>query len=202
MQPKNGGTHPAVGTQHAASALNVPISYRMAIYGEEHTSKISVSSMQELLQIIPKQKKFTTSSIRMKKEYSKPYLVSEVFEPQEYCAPCTKPYPSVTTLSGWSDAQYRVYIDLNGNHSYDMGEAFSTDGSAKVTSLTNQTTSGEVGIYHILVGETNPRSSDHNLRVGQEYANHNVGSNIYTVKDIGPKKITIIDTKAYIKTMS
>lgn len=158
--------------------------------------------MQELLQIIPKQKKFTTSSIRMKKEYSKPYLVSEVFEPQEYCAPCTKPYPSVTTLSGWSGAREYLYIDLNGNGTYDLGERFRvTDGySTYYQGIPNQVTKDNVGIYYFTLSDGTQNT--HTLSVNDPYANHSSGGRSYIAKKIGSYKIEIVNRYAYNKTMS
>ena len=138
----------------------------------------------------------------MKKEYSKPYLVAETFEPQEYCAPCTKPYPSVTSISGWGSARAADYIDLNGDGFYQTGERFDVETGKSVYygGIPDQTTSGKVGVYYFTLGDGTQNL--HTLSSGDPYDNHTSGSNYYKVKKLGNYKITIEDRYAFIKTMS
>lgn len=63
----------------------------------------------------------------MKKEYSKPYLISEVFQPQEYCVLCD------TKLS---TERKRLYLDLDGNEYYDKGSEY-MDSYAQVSGAQN-----------------------------------------------------------------
>ena len=137
-----------------------------------------------------------------RKKYSKPYLVSEIFNPQEFCAPCEKPYPSVTTLSGWSDSEYFTYIDLNGDGSYQVGERFypSTGVSTYPSGIPDQDTKDAVGIYYFtMAGGT---QNNHGLNANQAYADHKVGNEKYFLETIATKRIQIIDNAAYLKTVS
>lgn len=138
----------------------------------------------------------------MKKEYAKPYLVTENFKPQEYCAPCTKPYPAVTTLSDWSKAEFKVFIDLNGDGRYQRGEAFYTTGYSMAPSYSkDQTTAGNVGIYYFEL--SSGKQNSHSLNIDQTYADHSVGSDQYKIKTISHVRITTdSDAHAFIKTMS
>ena len=137
-----------------------------------------------------------------RKEYSKPYLVSEIFNPQEYCAPCEKPYPSVTTLSGWSASERFTYIDLNGDGIYQVGERFypSTGISTYSSGIPNQDTKDAVGIYYFT--KKDGLQNNHALNAGQQYANHSASGLDYILKTIATKRIQIIDNTAYLKTVS
>ena len=84
----------------------------------------------------------------MKKEYAKPYLAAENFEPQEYCAPCT--VTSVTQISNWNSLSDNIYVDLNGDGTYQTGERFSNLGKAVPASTeTGPFTSKIVSAYKI-----------------------------------------------------
>ena len=137
----------------------------------------------------------------MKKEYAKPYLIAQAFEPQEYCAPCTK--PSVTTLNGWSIPQFRVYIDLNGDDSYQKGESFQLTGVSFAT-IQDQVTKSKVGIYYFAL--PNGNQINQGLGVGDNYEDFEFkqGSITYQMKlkTISTETIIIKDGAAFVKNQS
>jgi len=142
----------------------------------------------------------------MKKKYTKPYLAAENFEPQEYCAPCTKPY-SVTQLSGWNkvESNRRVYIDVNGDGDYDMGEAFDPiTGQSKASTVpADQTTSKEVGIFYLTRGSSTSYTQDnHGFGIGDTYQSHTYNGYDYLLRTISTEIIVIKNRYAYVKTMS
>ena len=57
---------------------------------------------------------------KVKKNYTKPTLMSEVFVPQEYCASC-KDAAGITTYSASCDTSGYVFEDTNMNGVFDNG---------------------------------------------------------------------------------
>ena len=57
-----------------------------------------------------------------RKEYSKPYLVVEIFNPQEYIATCT-----FQSIAGLVTHNSNYFIDWNQDGNYDTGERKGAD---------------------------------------------------------------------------
>lgn len=132
-----------------------------------------------------------------KKVYSKPILVAERFEPQEFVAACDN-NQKVTSLSGWNyttnDSYFRMYIDLNGDGHYQVGERFLRNGTS--ANASDQVTLGNVTIGYLTL--TSGQPNNHAMSTGDAYAN----GGGYTWHKLSSKHIIVKDHVAYIKNNS
>lgn len=132
-----------------------------------------------------------------KKTYSKPILMAERFEPQEFVAACDNSQ-RITTVSGWTyttnDNYFRMYIDLNGDGHYQVGERFLRDGTSQNAS--DQVTIGEVTIGYLTLKKGSP--TNHSMSTNQPYAS----DDLYTWHELRSRHIIVKDHIAYIKNNS